>query len=170
MLKNLSPRNGSRLRSALPNLAITFGLILMLAITASAYTLVLRDGQRIAIPSEFTLTRTTLTYEISPGFNKTMLVTLIDVVATERANHEAAGDFFKHKEAPVPATPPIGPAVRTLTNIDLAAVRQRRIESEQAYDARRKELGLPTIAESRKRQDAESPAWLERARVERNAR
>src|SRR5205807_347236 len=96
----------------------------------------------------------------------TMLVTLIDVAATERANHEAAGDFFKHKEAPVPATPPIGPAVRTLTNIDLAAVRQRRIESEQAYDARRKELGLPTIAESRKRQDAESAALLERARVE----
>src|SRR4030095_9194865 len=46
-------------------------------------------------------------------------------------------------------------AVRTLTNIDLAAVRQRRVESEQAYEARRKELGLPTVAETRQREEAE---------------
>jgi hypothetical protein len=33
---------------------------------------------------------------MAPGFNKTVLVTLIDVAATERANREAPGSFFKH--------------------------------------------------------------------------
>src|SRR5947207_3629522 len=136
MLKNLSLTNGFHLRRALTNFAVAASLLLMLAITASAYTLVLRNGQRLEIPSEFTLTRTTLTYEASPGFSKTMQLILIDVAATERANHEAPGSFFKHgEEAPV-ATEPVPKAVRTLTNRDLAAVRQRRIESERAYEKR----------------------------------
>src|SRR5205807_5001069 len=110
---------------------------------------------------------TTLTYELSPGFNRTMLVTLIDVAATERANNEAPGSFFKHKEvAPAPVTPTVGPAVRTLTNMDLAAVRQRRIESEQAYEARRKELGLPTVEETRRRQEEEGTALRAQIREE----
>src|SRR5437660_5629813 len=138
--------NLCHLRNMFAKLASVAGLVLTVTLKASAYTLVLRDGRRMEIPDEFTLTRTTLTYELSPGFNRTMLVTLIDVAATERANNEAPGSFFKHKEvAPAPVTPTVGPAVRTLTNMDLAAVRQRRIESEQAYEARRKELGLPTI-------------------------
>jgi hypothetical protein len=41
-----------------------------------------------------------------------------------------------------------------VTNRDLAAFRQRRIESEQAYEKRRLQLGLPTVAESRRRQAA----------------
>src|SRR4051812_32400963 len=98
MLKNLSYENRSRLRAALPRLAMTLGLVLVMAITASAYTLVLRSGQRVEIPAEFTLTKTTLTYEISPGFNKTILLTVINVAATERANGEAAGDFYKHRD------------------------------------------------------------------------
>src|SRR5438876_12290157 len=100
MLKNLSLTNGFHLRSGLTNFAVAAALLLALGITASAYTLVLRNGQRMEIPSEFTLTRTTLTYEISPGFNKTMLLSLIDIAGTERANHEAAGSFFKHNEEP----------------------------------------------------------------------
>src|SRR5437870_9115600 len=98
MLKNLSLTNGFHLRSGLTNFAVAVALLLMLAITARAYTLVLRNGQRIEIPSEFTLTKTTLTYEISPGFNKTMQLFLIDVAATERANKEVPGSFFKPTE------------------------------------------------------------------------
>src|SRR6266550_1893589 len=88
MLKNCSrhDRRGLRIMFAKPLTAV--GLLLMAAIMTNAYTLVLRDGRRMEIPDEFTLTRSTLTYEISPGFNKTMLVTLIDVPATERANKE----------------------------------------------------------------------------------
>ncbi len=161
MLKNLSPRNRFRPRGAFPKLALTVVLLFILAITGSAYTLVLRDGRRIEIPSEFTLTSTTLTYKVSPGFNKTMQVTFVDVAATERANKEAPGSFFKHREeTPVAGQPDPAPrAIRTVTNRDLVAVRQRRLESEQAYEARRKELGLPTVEETRRRRDEEGAAF-----------
>ncbi|HYR74479.1 MAG TPA: hypothetical protein VEM96_01435 [Pyrinomonadaceae bacterium] len=154
---NLSPQNGSRPRSAWPRLVMAVVLVLTFSIAASAYTLVFRNGQRMEIPAEFTLTRTTLTYEISPGFNKTMLLTLIDVAATERANHEAAGSFFQHTDEPPVVTQSAAPrASKTLTNRDLLAIRQRRIESEEAYERRRKELQLPTVEETRRRQDQEA--------------
>lgn len=157
MLKNLSPENESRIRKSLPRLAMAVVLLFTLAISASAYTLVFRNGQRMEIPSEFTLTRTTLTFEISPGFNKTLQLILIDVAATERANKEAPGSFYKRREVtPVDPEPPAPQANRTLTNSDLAAIRQRRLESERIYEARRRELGLPTVEETRRRQDAES--------------
>ena len=166
MLKNFSPTNESHLRSALRNLTAAVLLLLAFAVTASAYTLVFRDGRRIEIPSEFTVTRTMLTYEISPGFTKTMQTVLIDVAATERANNEAPGSFFKHtEEAPV-ATEPVLKASRTLTNRDLATVRQRRIASEQAYESRRTELGLPTVEETRNRQEAEGAALRAQFREE----
>lgn len=163
-MSNLSPRNESRLRNALSKLVVAVVLLFTLAITASAYTLVFRNGQRIEIPAEFTLTRTTLTYEISPGFNKTMLLSLIDVAATERANREAPGSFFKHREEAPVVIQPAARASRTLTNQDLAAVRQRRIESERAYEARRKQLELPTVEETRKRQEADGAILREELR------
>jgi hypothetical protein len=159
MLKNLSFQNWVRRRSALPQLAISAALLLVLTATASAYTIVFRSGQRLEIPNEFTVTNTTLTYEISPGFNKTLILSIIDVAKTERVNGEAPGSFFKHREQSTPAATTVEPsarAVKTLTNIDLDAVRQRRVESEQAYEARRKQLGLPTVAETRQRQEVES--------------
>src|SRR5437660_229827 len=91
-------KNRSHLRIMFAKLATAVGLVLIVTLTASAYTLVLRDGRRMEIPSEFTLTRTTLTYEISPGFTKTVLVALLDIPATERANKEVAGSFFKRVE------------------------------------------------------------------------
>lgn len=166
MLKNLSPTNESHLRSALRNLTAAVLLLLACAVTASAYTLVLRDGRRLEIPSEFTLTRTTLTYEASPGFSKTMQLILINVAATERANNEAPGSFFKHAEETPTVTQPAPQARRTLTNRDLAAVRQRRIESERAYEKRRSELGLPTVEETRNRQEAEGAVLRVRLREE----
>src|SRR5437660_2988260 len=166
MLKNLSLVYGFQLRRTLTNFAVGAALLLMPAITASAYTLVLRHGQRIEIPSEFTLTKTTLTYEISPGFNRTMQLILIDVAATERANHETPGSFFKHTEESPVVVQPAPQATRTLTNRDLAAVRQRRIESEQAYETRRKELSLPTVEETRRRQEEEGTALRAQIREE----
>jgi hypothetical protein len=167
---NLSPTNESRLRSALRNLTAAVLLLLACAVTASAYTLVLRDGRRLEIPSEFTLTRTTLTYEASPGFSKTMQLILINVAATERANNEAPGSFFKHAEETPTVTQPAPQARRTLTNRDLAAVRQRRIESERAYEKRRKELGLPTVEETRNRQEAEGAVLRAQLREKSGAR
>jgi hypothetical protein len=164
------------------SLAVAVGLVLAIAISASAYTLVLRDGRRIEIPADFTVTRTTITYEISPGFNRTMTLTLVDIAATERVNRESPGGFFKHTEEAVAAqqsqpAPPVqmasrpltanraSNANRTLTNSDLAAIRQRRIESEEAYEKRRKDLNLPTVEESRRRIEAEDDAFREDMRV-----
>ena len=165
-------KNGFQICGALTNVMMAGVLLLVLAIAANAYTLVFRDGRRIEIPSEFTLTKTTLTYEVSPGFSKTMQLILIDVAATERANNEAPGSFFKHTQAaPVaaqpapPAAQPAPPAAqpaprasRTLVNSDLVAIRQRRIQSEQAYEKRRVQLGLPTLEESRRHQADEEAA------------
>src|SRR6266849_9881848 len=123
MLKNFSPTNESHLRSTLRNIPAAVLFLLAFAVMASAYTLVFRNGRRMEIPSEFTLTRTTLTYEVSPGFSKTIQLILIDVAATERANNEAPGSFFKHKEEASVTNEPVPQAVRTLTNRDLAAVR-----------------------------------------------
>src|SRR5215813_3589348 len=144
-------------------------LVLISSIAASAYTIVFRSGLRSEIPDDFTLTQTTLTYEVAPGFTKTIMVSGIDIPATERANNQPYGSFFKRPEqAPIDpqsaqASPPADPrsqAVKTVTNGDLAAFRQRRIESEKAYEKRRLQLGLPTVAESRRRQVAEEGEFL----------
>jgi|SRR6185436_715703 len=163
MLKHISSTNGRRRTGAWRKLGLSAVMLLTFAVTASAYTLVFRNGERLDIPDYFTVTQTTLTYEISPGFNKTILLSLVDVAATERANRESRGSFFRHRESPPddPQPDPVSPpartsqATKTLTNSDLAGIRQRRLESEKNYEARRRELGLPTIAETRMRQEAE---------------
>lgn len=171
-----SAKGGPILLKRLFKLTAATGLLLSFTIAASAYTLVFRNGNRMEIPDDFTLTRTTLTFEISPGFNKTLQLMLIDVAATERANKEAPGSFLKRKEAAASSTSqptsranttePTQRATRTLTNSDLAAIRERRIASEQAYEKRRKDLNLPTVEETRRRQDAENAELRAQLRVE----
>ena len=151
---------------ALARLIVRFALVSTLMVTfavaATAYTLVFRDGRRIEVPPEFTLTKTTLTYEVAPGISKTVQLVLVDVTATERANNEAPGGFFKHAKEKLSITSslPLPRAQRTLTNRDLEPMQQRRIESEKNYEKRRIELGLPSIEESRRRQEQEYEAML----------
>src|SRR5687768_6633425 len=90
--------NAARVRSVLAKSGMAVVLVLICSIAANAYTVVLRSGLRGEIPDEFTLTRTTLTYEIAPGFTKTILVSSIDIPATERANNQPYGSFFKRRE------------------------------------------------------------------------
>jgi len=142
-------------------------LVGALAIAASGYTLVLRGGRRVEIPSKFTLTKNTITYEAAPTVNVTLLLAVVDVAATERANNESAGSFFKHSEQnqTVPAVSETRRAQVTVTNRNLEPVRRTRVESELAYEKRRKDLGLPTIEESRRRQaqeEAETAALIRR--------
>jgi hypothetical protein len=145
---------------------LLLGLLLGLAGAASAYTIVFRDGQRIEVTPVFALTTTALTYEVAPGLSKTVQLSLIDVAATERANNEAPGNFVRHAAQALVASPaPVTRhAARTLTNSDLEPIRQRRIESEKIYEKRRIELGLPSIAETRRRQALEEEATLSLAR------
>ena len=121
-------------RSLLFRSGIVIVLLVTFAAAASAYTLVFRNGNRMEISDEFTVTKTTLTYEISPGFQKTILLSLIDIGATERANNEPWGSFHKRRQLPSaykaaqPTQPSqtfsySAPATKTVTNSDLAAIR-----------------------------------------------
>lgn len=135
-------------------------LTLLLMVSASAYTVVMRGGRRIEIPSNFVVTRTTLTYEVTPGIQITLQMAAINIAATERANRESPGSFLKRAELPSDtasaslenAQSEVVPGrSRTITNSDLEPAKKRRRESEVAYESRRRQLGLPSVAESRRR-------------------
>jgi hypothetical protein len=134
-------------------------LALLLPLVACAYTVVLKSGRRIDIPSVFTVSSLTLTYEAAPGINVTLLMSSVDIQATERANNEPAGSLLKRA-----GKPPVNSATtsqararrRELTQADIEAARLRRLKSEQDYERRRLELGLPTLEESRRRTEEET--------------
>jgi hypothetical protein len=146
-------------------------VLLVLSVAANAYTVIMRGGKRIEIPSHFTLTPSTLTYEVSPGVQVTLATAAIDVAETEKANNELPGSFLRRvRSASSESTatevgvsaPSANPPVRTITNHDLEATAQRRRASESAYENRRKQLGLPTVEESRRQAAAESAAIMNR--------
>lgn len=134
-------------------------LTLLIAVAASAYTIVLRDGRRIDIPSNFTVTSLTLTYEAAPGLNVTLMMSTIDIPATERVNNEAAGSFLKRAgqkaESKEARTQPRN-GRRELTQADIERARIERQKSEEAYERRRVELGLPSLEEARRRTEEET--------------
>jgi hypothetical protein len=137
-------------RVLLTVLVLVFG-----AASASAYTIVMRDGRRVEIPNNFMVTSSTLTYEISDGMQVTMQLNTVDVAATERANGEATGSFLLKTNAARPIVQPVSQvapvrAQRSITNADLEQFRRARIENEQAYERTRKELGLPSMEERRR--------------------
>ena len=139
---------------------------LVLAFTASianAYTIVMRDKRRVQIPNQFTVTESTLTYEAGSGIQITIQLSSIDIPATEWVNGEQKGSFMVRASAsPQVLTAPQNrmAAARSITNKDLETYRQKRIQSEFAYEKRRRELGLPSAAEGRR----ESAAIVERTR------
>ena len=144
-------------RKRLLRLACAALLALMLPVMASAYTVVLRSGRRIQIPEKFTVTNLTLTYEAAPGINITILMSSIDIPATERANNEPAGSLLKRAgQVEGKATVSSGQTRRALTQADVEAGRRARQKSEQDYERRRKELGLPSLEESRQRAEEEA--------------
>jgi hypothetical protein len=114
----------------------------------NAYTIVMRGGRQVEVPDHFLLTDSTLTYEVSPGIQITINVSAIDIPATEKVNKEAPGGFFRHRQIDRSSVLPRqtqspNPAARTITNRDLQSLARQREESEQAYEKRRQELGLP---------------------------
>ncbi len=142
-----------------PRTLLALGLLAVCPAIASAYTIVMRDGRRLEIPVRFIVTETTLTYEVSPGFQVTMPLAAINVTATEQANGETAGSFLRRKGFDLPSQEKvqvIPKAHRTITNRELQAYAQTRVESETAYEQRRRELGLPSAEESRRRREVEA--------------
>ena len=148
------------LRRTAGRLGFVLVLGLILVTTVSAYTVVMSGGRRVEVPSQFVLTAATLTYEVSPGVQVTLLTAAIDIAATEKANNEASGAFMKRVQSALPELPatqqlPVSPRP-TLTNRDLESSVRRRRDSELAYEDRRKQLGLPSVEESRRQAAAEA--------------
>ncbi len=145
-------------------LSVTFILVLA-TISAQAYTVVLRSRRLVEIPDTFSVTKSAVVYEVGSGIQISIQLVSIDIPATERLNKEAAGSFLgRMLKASVPdVTPkPVAPAGRSITNKDLEPFAHSRRQSEIAYERRRKELGLPSVEESRLRAAAESIALRER--------
>lgn len=148
-----------RIWSNLRRIASVLTLVFLLAVATNAYTIVMRDGRLIEIPAQFVLTPSTLTYVVSPTLQVTIQLAVVDVPATEKANGEMPGAFLKRMESVSTANSSSKvhtPATRTITNRDLESMAQRRRASELAYEIRRKELGLPSVEESKRRAAEES--------------
>jgi hypothetical protein len=133
--------------------------------TVNAYTVVLRDGRRVEIPNQFTVTNSTLTYEAGNAIQVTLQLNTVDIVATERANGEAPGSFLMKanvRKAAVEPAPQARPAVaqRSITNADLEKYRRARVESEKE----RTQLGLPSVEERRREVAAIEDRTVEQVR------
>jgi len=146
-------------------LVLVFG-----AASASAYTIVMRDGRKVQIPDQFTVTSSTLTYEAGDDIQVTIQLNTVDIAATERANGEAKGAFLVRATTPQPAA--VEPATqvqrvraaRSITNADLETYRRARVQGEQDYERSRKELGLPSLEERRREAAAIQDRTLEQVR------
>lgn len=132
---------------------------------ANAYTIILRGGRQVEAPNRFTIRGSVLTYEVAPGISVTLQLVAIDVVATERANNEPTGSFYRHLQDAVLTSDTGTSGARsaqgsrvTVTNRDLEPYERARLESEQAYERKRKELGLPSREELRRRVEREEAA------------
>ena len=138
-------------------------LFLFLTVTmVNAYTVVMRDGRRVEIPNEFTVTNSTLTYDLGNGMQKTIQLNTVDIAATERANGETQGAFLRRGNTPVEGTQQTRPAAaqRSITNADLEKFRRARVESE----SQRQQLGLPSIEERQAEVAAIEDRTLEQVR------
>jgi hypothetical protein len=147
---------------------------------AGAYTIVFHGGKRVQIPDDFIVTSNAVIYETAPGVNVSFRLNSIDVVATERSNNEPSGSFLNRigTQRPQPPTTTVPKATRTITNRDLESYERARIKSEADWETRRKELGGPSLEETRqeaarrgaaldefidkKRAEAEANYWRER--------
>src|SRR5215211_5759212 len=143
-------------------------LFLMVSVV-NAYTVVMRDGRRVEIPNEFTVTNSTLTYDVGNGIQVTIQLNTVDIGATERANGEAQGSFLRKATAPKTPVEPASQTRRTtagrsITNNDLEKYRRARIEGENEYENRRQELGLPSMEERRREVAAIEDRTLEQVR------
>jgi hypothetical protein len=143
---------------------------------ADAYTLVFYGGKRVEIPDNFIVMSDAVIYETAPGMTVSYRLQSIDVLATERANNESSGSLLRrigNDRVQQPAsTTPILKANRTITNRDLEPYERARIKSEADSEKRRKELGLPSLEETRReaaRRDAALDEFLAKKRLEADA-
>ena len=158
-----------RRRRVLISRVVGATLVLVLGVlSANAYTIVMRDGRRLEIPDKFTMTGSTLTYRAGSDIQVTIQLNTVDVAATERANGEAPGSFWRKTSAPQPvanAVPQSRPrAGRSITNTDLEPYRRTRLEGEKEYEQLRRDFGLPSREERRREVEEIQDRTLEQVR------
>src|SRR5882672_8407895 len=73
-------------------------IILLLCVVVNAYTVIMRGGRHIEIPSRFVVTPATLTYQVTEGIQITIPMAAINIPATEKANNEAPGSLLKRAQ------------------------------------------------------------------------
>lgn len=153
---------------------LVLSFLVIASSVASAYTIVMLGGRRIQIPEHFTVTKNTLTYDVGATISATLLIAAIDVSATERANNEPPGSFLKRALQGSSQAENLAssesrnglPGRGVVTNESLERYAITRRASEAAYEKRRIELGLPTLAESRRKSAAAADALSEIAEAE----
>jgi hypothetical protein len=151
-------------RATVRLLGLTLTLILA-AVSAQAYTVVLRSGRIVEIPGPFAVTKSAVIYEVASGIQVSIQLVTVNIQATEKVNNEGPGSFLRRiQSAPPAVVDPVATneAERSITNRELEPFARSRKEGEIAYEQRRKELGLPSIEESRQRAAAEAAALRER--------
>jgi hypothetical protein len=136
---------------------------------ADAYTIVFHNGNRVEIPDNFIVTSNAVVYEAAPNINVSFRLISIDIEATEHANNDSAGSFLRRAAAQRVQAPPSTTATmnttRTITNRDLEPYERARLRSEETWEKRRKELGLPSLEETRReaaRRDVALDEFLQR--------
>ena len=143
---------------------------------ADAYTIVFHSGNRVEIPDVFIVTSNAVVYEAAPNINVSFRLISIDIEATEHANNDSAGSFLRradaHRVQASQSTTATKNAARTITNRDLEPYERARLRSEETWEKRRKELGLPSLEETRReaaRRDAALDEFLAKKRLEEEA-
>ena len=178
----MNPNKDRTIRAGWRGLLVVL-VVVLASVTASAYTVVMRDGRRLSIPDNFVVTRLTLTYSLGEQFQKTLLLATIDIPATERANSEPAGSLLSRAQPAAQAQTAVRSrrAQRSVTNEQLQRFQAKRLAYEASYEQRRKELGLPskeelrqqaleqvdrtaeTVSEIREREHENERYWRERS-------
>lgn len=136
------------------SLLILLSVLLLVSIAplAQGYTLVLKSGRRLEV-SNVASAGPSVICQVSKDITINIQLASVDIAATDLANNEVKGSFLDHLtvvESPTITTQPSTTSVNkpVVTNEDLETYRQRRVDSERAYDAKQIELGLPTIREA----------------------
>lgn len=157
-------------RTAISKPCLILVLLLASSAAAHAYTIVLRSGEKVEIPDRFSTTATTLTYEVAPRINRTILLNSVDISATERANNETSGSLLLRSNqnsvkpngvenssaiSPRVASPKTQGRRPTLTNNDIEVMRERARANGRAYELQRRELPAESRAAVVERNAAE---------------
>jgi hypothetical protein len=127
---------------------------LLLPSAADAYTLVLRSGRQVTVPDDFKVTPAAVVYEASPGFSVTVWLANVDVAATERANAEPAGSFARRIVQELDGgvvKAERRSSTKVITNKEIEPLRLRREAQEAEYERTRRERGMPSKQELRRR-------------------